>query len=49
MKKPSESLAFKIVAVIFVVLVAGTVSYLMARAGAPQNVWLWRDVFGVEL
>ena len=30
---------------LFAIVLAGiAVSYLLARAGEPQSVWLWRDI-----
>lgn len=31
----------------FIIVVGLVVSIMLAMAGEPQSVWLWRDVFGV--
>jgi cytochrome c oxidase subunit IV len=40
-------LVLRIWGALFVLAVWLLLSYLFALAGAPQNVWLWRDVLGV--
>ena len=38
----------KLVALFVVTFAAGSaISYLLALAGEPQSVWVWRDVLGV--
>lgn len=31
---------------VFVLMIGIGLSYLLATAGEPQSVWLWRDVLG---
>ena len=42
----SDATRMKIL-VIGAIPVALVLSYLLAKAGEPQSVWLWRDVMGV--
>jgi hypothetical protein len=34
-------------AVVVLVAIPVAISYSMALAGAPQQLWWWRDVFGI--